>query len=273
MKTMTKLFLYSVVLALMVTACQKADEDFGASLKSATPYDLWLESWSPAGGAEAECAQASNLLQIPSCGLSYKVEPWIDGDYESGISIKNSDDNSFDWNSTGPVCIIIVKAGRGAYLYKANGATSGSIELPYKAKGISHVSFCYGQSSIPSIIALKVWYTTSTGGSNFTTSTGTYPILINAWCDLLGVNTLAPTADPIQLQDNAGFMTIEKGISSWIITVDLADGLSNSAAFLYAGSLTGLTSDQGDMFGCPNYSAWSNQNTENANVFYFYLPL
>lgn len=270
MKTMTKLLLSTVLLALTITSCQKTDDDFDVNLKSATPYDLWLETWNPAGGASSECSEASRQLGISGCGLSFKVDPWRDGDYESGISINNSDDNSFDWSSSGPVCILIVKAGRGAYLYKVNGATSGSIELPYKAKGISHVSFCYGE---PRIIALKVWYTTSSGSSNFTTSTGSYPIQTNAWCDLLGVNPLAPTNEPISLQDNAGFMTIEKGISSWIITVDLADGLLNTNAYLYAGSLTGLTSDTGDMFGCPNYSAWTNQNSETANLIYFYLPL
>lgn len=270
MKTMAILFLSTVLLALAITSCQRTDDDFDVSLKSATPYDLWLQTWSPAGGASAECAEASRQLGISSCGFSFKVEPWVDGDYESGISIKNSDNNSFNWSSSGPVCIIIVKAGTGAYLYKANGATSGSIELPYKAKGISHVSFCYGE---PSIIALKVWYTTSTGGSNFTTSTGSYPIQISAWCDLLGVNSLEPTSEPIPLQDNAGFMTIEKGISSWIITVDLADGLLNTNAYLYAGALTGLTGDTGDMFGCPNYSSRPNQNSEVTNVIYFYLPL
>lgn len=267
---MAKLFMSTLLLALAITSCQRTDDDFDANLKSATPYDLWLQTWSPAGGASAECAEASRQLGISSCGYSFKVDPWMDGNFESGISIKNSDGNSFDWSSSGPVCIIIVKAGTGAYLYKANGATSGTIELPYKAKGISHVSFCYGE---PRVIALKVWYTTSTGGSNFTTSTGSYPIQISAWCDLLGVNSLAQTNEPIPLQDNAGNMTIEKGINSWIITVDLADGLLNTNAFLYAGGLTGLISDTGDMFGCPNYSAWSNQNSEIANLIYFYLPL
>lgn len=270
MKKLTKAMLMIAAVMMVATGCQKTNEDFDVNLKSATPYDLWLLTWSPAGGAAAECAEAARLLEIPACGMSYKVDPWIDGEYESGIDIKNSDDNSFDWSSDGPVCIIIVKAGKGAYLYKANGATSGSIELPYKAKGISHVSFCYGQ---PSVIALKVWYTTSSGSSNFTTSTGSYPIQIAAWCDLLGVNSLAPTIDPIPLQDNAGFFTIEKGVSSWIITVDLADGLLNTNAYLYAGSLTGLTNDTGDMFGCPNYSAWPNQSSEIANLIYFYLPL
>ena len=260
----------TVLLALVITSCQKTEDDFDVNLKSATPYDLWLQTWSPAGGASAECEEASRQLGISSCGLSFKVDPWIDGDYESGISIKNSDDNSFDWSSSGPVCIIIVKAGPGAYLYKANGATSGSIKLPFKAKGISHVSFCYGE---PRMVALKVWYTTSSGGSNYTTSTGSYPIQISAWCDLLGVNSLAPTNEPIPLQESAGIMTIEKGVGSWIITVDLADGLLNTKAFLYSGSLNGLINDQGDIYGCPNYSAWPNQNSENTNVFYFYLPL
>jgi len=266
MKTIVKSILLTAVLALVVAGCQKTNDDLDVSLKSATTYDKFVRSWFPGGGAEAECAEASVVLGIPNCGLSYKVEPWVDGDYDSGISIENSDGNSFDWESDGPVCIIIVKAGPGAYLYKANGATSGSIELPSNAKGISHVTFCYSEPEL--IITVKAFY--YDGDKNkYCESTGEQAFVTTEWCGKLGVNPY-PSTPWFEMITPDGLRIGEVVVENGDVTVTLDEGYTLITTYLYIGTIEDLTTNNLKLTdGCPwfsNPAVWMQSSTVGTNT-------
>lgn len=157
MKAIVKLLFLMVVVAFVATSCQKDTDDFNVSLKSSGILKIY-ENWQ-SGDAAFECGQAGG-----NCGYGYKIDEWdevygMDGVYETSegnfITILNSDGKTFDWTSEAPVCKVIVKAGRGAYVYSyANGAYSDEGLIGFQGKGISHVTFCYGESP-DWVIALK----------------------------------------------------------------------------------------------------------------------
>ena len=117
-----------------------------------------VDPWK-SGNAEFECEQAGG------CGeFAYKIDEWgnasfwgtsdMDGIYDDGnITISNSDNITFDWNSKYPVCTVIVKGGPSANVYRYPGGVTSDTELvaptnpnngkPYE---ISHVTFCFNRN-------------------------------------------------------------------------------------------------------------------------------
>jgi hypothetical protein len=114
------------------------------------------------GNAAFECLQAG------ACegGFSWKIDENapngmyytntnmygnVPTDFESVITISNSDGYTFDWSiSSGyAVCAVIVKGGQGANVYSYELATSGQgLFAPVNSNNgknfeISHVSFCF----------------------------------------------------------------------------------------------------------------------------------
>jgi hypothetical protein len=106
------------------------------------------DSWSPAGGAAAECAQLGEFE------FSLKVDDWdqengMDGDYDNVISILNSNGYTFDWSSTHGIGAVIVKAGNGANVWFYDPqAYSDSGLYAYDNKEISHVTFCWNPEPV-----------------------------------------------------------------------------------------------------------------------------
>jgi hypothetical protein len=168
MKTIIKSFLFTVVLAMVMTGCQKDSDEINVSLKSAGILTI-VDSWQ-SGNAAFECTEAGG-----ACGYTYKIDEWdeefgMDDEYipteGNKITILNSNGSTFDWKSDYPVCKVVVKAGRGAYVYSyPNGAYHDEGLIGYKSKGISHVTFCYGEPTL--VIALKSYLT-----SNYATTSG-----------------------------------------------------------------------------------------------------
>jgi hypothetical protein len=127
-----------LLLAVIITMFSVATIAYAASVEP----ELW-EEWK-SGNAEFECEQ----LECDA-DYAYKIDNWsgsMNGDYYSypfTITISNSDSKSFDWESTLPVCAVIVKAGKGAYVYHYGEEvySDTGLDAPW-GKDISHVTFC-----------------------------------------------------------------------------------------------------------------------------------
>lgn len=52
----------------------------------------------------------------------------------------------------------------------------------------------------------------------------------------------------------------------------LNEGMALDHTFLYIGSLSGLSADPKDTYGCPLYSSWINQNDSDENTHTFVIP-
>jgi len=65
---------------------------------------------------------------------------------------------------------------------------------------------------------------------------------------------------------------LTEGTSAWTIIVDLNEGMALDHTFLYIGSLSGLSADPKDTYGCPLYSSWINQNDSDENTHTFVIP-
>ena len=145
MKTIVKSILFTGVLALAVTGCQKVSDDTDVTLKAKI------------GEPTFECQ-----TQGYDCGSAIKVE-WpasIDVGYTSTygdgnvITITSVDGDCFTWTSIYPVCAVLVKAGNGyATPTGAISGTGGTTCIPSDGPSISHVTFCYSPN--PMIIAFK----------------------------------------------------------------------------------------------------------------------
>jgi len=169
MKTLIKSVFLTAILALVVTGCQKESDDLNVSLKSLIPFDggYYETNWQ-SGNAEFECALAGGCD-----GGSYKIDSGVDaGVYfnEGGVTVTGINKQKFSWTSIYPVCKIIVKAGRGAYIFDIGGLKSGTVPYPtdldVKEKDISHITFCFGKE--PNLVIAFKGYLTS----NYATTSG-----------------------------------------------------------------------------------------------------
>lgn len=209
-----------------------------------------------------------------------------------GVTVTVSVDGKYIEFTSTENCVgaVIVKGGTGSntYTYSPGVLHDGGLSAPLNPNGdpaaISNLTFCFVEcppSPEPLYIAVKSWFwnsydfTTKVGtGYDYTISTalntGSYPININAWCDEMGVNPLEASSFP--LVGGVGTVTIEEGTSAWTIIVDLNEGMALDHTFLYIGSLSGLSADPMDTYGCPLYSSWINQNNSDENTHTFVIP-
>lgn len=279
MKAIIKTVFLTAILALVVTGCQKEGDDLEVSLKSTIAFTggVYISDWS-SGNAEAECALAGGCD-----GGSYKIDSGVDaGVYfnEGGVTVTGINKQKFSWTSIYPVCKIIVKAGRGAYIFDIDGALSGTVPYPtnlgVKEKDISHITFCFDKQPEPVVIAIKASYWLSyTSYENsiysdlrYTCSTGTliYPAS-EIECNVVGINYY-PGTSSFPLLENVGNVTIEESNNSLIITVDLNDDFVWNQTSLYLGNLAGL----GDLSTCPVSSSWPYQNEIKQNTHVYTIP-
>ncbi|MDK2834590.1 MAG: hypothetical protein PWP63_1677 [Methanolobus sp.] len=125
-------------LAILIAVCLSAGMATAASVDP-----ILIDPWT-SGDAEVECEQAEGCED----GSAYKIE-WgqgNDGDY-GVITISGSDDKTFNWSSSEPVCAVIVKAGTAAYVYYYSGAYSDTGLVAPADKEISHATFCYSDEN------------------------------------------------------------------------------------------------------------------------------
>jgi hypothetical protein len=155
MKKLFVLILTFLILALFFAACNDITNISVPSADALTKTtDLGVEpilyeDWQ-SGSASFECEQADcDSLH------SYKIE-WsgegCDGAYEyegNLITISNSNNKTFTWDSVYPVFAVIVKGGKGAHVYSYNGRyADAGLSAPLnpeneKLYDISHVTFCF----------------------------------------------------------------------------------------------------------------------------------
>lgn len=99
------------------------------------------------GDAYKECRDNAGS----TCDFAYKIDnntagnPTVTTPEGNTITISNSNGYTFDWSSNWPVCLVIVKAGTGAYLYWYSGAYGDTGLSAPSGKEISHVTFCYNK--------------------------------------------------------------------------------------------------------------------------------
>jgi len=275
MKTIIKSILFTAVLAMVLIGCQKETDDISVSLKSAGVMTV-VANWQ-SGDAAFECGQAGS-----DCGYAFKIDEWneefgMDGDYMTlegnSIKILNSDGKTFDWVSEYPVCKVIVKAGRGAYIYSyPGGAYHDEGLIGFQGKGISHVTFCYSEPP-ELIIAVKSYYWNGSA-YKYCISSGTNVFLgTAAWCGEwpLGVNNY-PGISPIKM--------VAPGTSTQIgeVIVDmngdvkvtlLTKELTLVYTWLFIGTEEELKSENLSPNGCPTYSnrlIWKFDDTPEIDV-------
>lgn len=79
--------------------------------------------------------------------LSIGVDRYRSGTYwgvgGASVTVDVIDRAAFGWSSSVPLLGVIVKAGPGANLYPAAGATSGEGLVTPGCKDVSHLLFCY----------------------------------------------------------------------------------------------------------------------------------
>lgn len=254
MKTIGKYLFLITVVGLALTGCQKQSDEIDVSLKAAIAFEggYYETDWQ-SGDAEAECALAGGCS-----GLSYKMDHGlVEGItyYEDVIKVEALSSQSFKWSSEVPVCKIIVKAGRGAYVYNIGNAIEGTIVYPeivgLKTKDISHITFCFG---LPEIITVKVIYQDATN-TYWGVSAGTV-VFTSLWCGQLGVNPY-PFTEPIKLikaytsptQPGIGYVTIIDNK----IKITLNPGLTLVEAHIYLGTEADLIDPDNLVSFCPDY--------------------
>lgn len=169
MKTIVKSFLFTAVLALVLTGCQKQMDNINVSLKSSVTPVLY-ESWFSGGGAAAECIAAES-----DCAYSFKwnedpdnLKAGDNGDVApplgypaegapngtivtpdgASITISGSNGSTFNWSSTWPVCAVIVKASTKALVYYYDGSYGDTGLWAPENKEVSHVTFCYSEPEL-----------------------------------------------------------------------------------------------------------------------------
>ncbi|MCU0378768.1 MAG: hypothetical protein MUC78_10980 [Bacteroidales bacterium] len=276
MKKTSNLMLMVVAVLFAATGCQKIEEDIDVSLKSSGIVTI-VNNWK-SGNATFECKSAGG-----ECGFAFKIDEWdeylgMDGTYETmegnTIVILNSNGKTFDWKSEYPVCKVIVKAGRGAYIYSyPGGACHDEGLIGFQGKGISHVSFCY---SIPikKIIAAKFVYTDGVG-EYFGVTDGT-SVFDSGWCSewFLGVNDY-PSVKTIPLH-RAGVFTSDIGTitvdGSGDITINLDKGLSLVQSSLFVGTERDLKAYLSPYDDCPAYYNLPWIHRTSGDLYFFDLP-
>lgn len=266
MKKTTNFMLLVAAVLFAATGCQKIEEDFDVSLKSSGKVTI-VNNWK-SGNAAFECKSAGG-----ECGFAYKIDEWdeylgMDGAYETmegnTIVILNSNGKTFDWTSEYPVCKVIVKAGRGAYVYSyPDGATHDEGLIGFQGKGISHVTFCYGEPS-DLIVAVKCYYLKG-DRNNYGVSEGTF-IFNSGWCSWLGYNPYPTTSDFLIMSpyDRIGEVTVIDGD----LTITMDEGYQLVTSWVYVGTLENLTTSNLLEDGCPwyrNNDVWTQNNTAFTN--------
>lgn len=266
MKKFTKLMLMIATVMMVVAGCQKSNEVIDVTLKSSGVMTA-VNSWT-SGNADSECRLAGG-----DCGFAFKIDEWdeefgMDGAFETlesnTITILNSDGKNFDWISEYPVCKVIVKAGRGAYIYSyPDGAMHDEGLIGFQSKGISHVSFCYTEPS-DLIIAVKCYYKKGEN-TNYGVSDGTF-VFNSGWCSWLGYKSYPDTHEFFIMSpyDRIGEVDVIDG--DIIITLDA--GYSLLTSWVYIGTLESLTYSNLLEDGCPgfrNNEVWTQNDTALTN--------
>jgi len=261
MKTFTKGMLMLATVVMVATGCQKIDDSIDVSLKSSGAQSV-VTNWK-SGNAAAECEAAGG-----DCGYSYKIDEWdeafgMDGAFETlegnTITILNSDGKTFDWISEYPVCKVIVKAGRGAiiYTYPEGGAYEGSGLVGYQGKGLSHVTFCYGEPTEELIIAVKSYYL-GPNGNNYVVSAGTIAFG-SGWCGWLGYNPYPQTASFNMMSPYVKLGTVEVTNGDVKVILDIDKNYVLVTTWVFIGTLEELTTTNLLEDGCPwfrNNEVW-----------------
>ncbi|HBE40446.1 MAG TPA: hypothetical protein DDW27_04460 [Bacteroidales bacterium] len=268
---------------MVATGCQKNEEVIDVSLKSSGVMTV-VANWQ-SGSAVFECGKAGG-----ACAYAFKIDEWdeyfgMDGEYETmegnSIVILNSDGKTFDFTSEYPVCKVIVKAGRGAYIYTypEGGVYEDSGLIGFQGKGISHVTFCYAEPP-ELIIAVKARYlryineTTSTEDN---CESAGLVAFTSGWCSILEYNPYPSTSS---------FNMVRQGVvvgsvvvnADGDVTVTLEEGKTLTTAWLFIGTLEELqTANLKD--GCPNFTnpaVWipnTNAQTDALGLSYMFFDL
>ncbi|MFU8891366.1 MAG: hypothetical protein ACNA76_06885 [Anaerosomatales bacterium] len=147
MRNVSRLLVLALVAMLALAGTANAwnpDLDGDGVADNPVLVDPWAS-----GDAYFEAAQAGGCADF-----AYKVDDWdedmgMDDTYTHAgntIEVLNSDGETFDWKSEWPVCVVIVKAGTGAYLYYYPGGAYGDSGLVAPDdKDISHVTFGFNE--------------------------------------------------------------------------------------------------------------------------------
>jgi len=253
MKPIIKLTLLLTVFSVGLIGCQKQSDEIDVSLKSAGALTI-IDAWT-SGNAAFECAQAGG-----ECGFAFKIDEWsedfgMDGDYPvngNTITITESNSYTFDWTSEYPVCKVIVKAGRGAYVYSyPNGAYHDEGLIGYKGKGISHVTFCYAERP-ELVIAIKSLYFDGISYGYAVSSGTTY--FSTGWCGdwELGVNDY-PQTTAFSMISTGGATIGNVMVENSDVSITLNEGLFLVRSYLYVGTLDALLHEN-LVEECPRYN-------------------
>jgi hypothetical protein len=268
MKTIIKSFLLTSILAFAIAGCQKmSDEEINVSLKSSV-VPISVSSWT-SGNAASECILASTYTGATSCGYSYKIDPWLAGTYAGGINITINANGSFNWTSSYPVCTVIVKAGRGAYIYYyTTPVYSDNNLVGWNGKGISHVTFCYSQPSLVIAVKSKFWF--SDGSFGYVVSPGNL-VANTSWCGDWGLGYMNYTV-PSSFNLNRGDELIGRVeiYSNGDVEVFVNAGYTLDETCLYVGTLKALQEENLDVDGCPKYwtAPWRIILTDGTSHFF-----
>ncbi len=267
MKKIAKMTLIVAAILIAATGCQKNDEGIDVNLKSSGVMTI-VDNWK-SGNAETECAAAGG-----DCAYAFKIDEWdeefgMDGSYETieenSIVILNSTGKTFDWVSEYPVCKVIVKAGRGAYVYSyPDGAYHDEGLIGFQRKGISHVTFCYSEPELVIAAKVRIWvpYECETEICNkigYVVSSGDkYPYSCSPY-QIMGISNY-DKGDKYDLRgfyevpfnQDLGDINLTDDGDQLFIKFTLNEGLFLRAIFLYAGPQAGLEPFE----SCPNYPEW-----------------
>jgi len=269
MKKIAKMTLIVAAILIAATGCQKNDEGIDVNLKSSGVMTI-VDNWK-SGNAETECAAAGG-----DCAYAFKIDEWdeefgMDGSYETieenSIVILNSTGKTFDWVSEYPVCKVIVKAGRGAYVYSyPDGAYHDEGLIGFQRKGISHVTFCYKEPP-QLILAVKVLY--NDGSRNlYCETTGMQAFVTDAWCGNLGYNFYPSTPEIDLVWPGVGTHIGTVQVEDGDVTVTLNEGKTLICSYLFIGTLEDLQTLNLKADGCPWYTnpaVWQQNTTPLVN--------
>ena len=145
-KSVRWLIIVAMVASIVPMGVLAAFATTGAGI-DCVPYVDWKS-----GDAYAELNTDNTIVGAPF-DFAYKVEPWDEGDPSGDythagntITITAYEDEgeykSFDWSSTYPISVVVVKASTGACVYYyETPRTSDTGLTAYEGRGVSHATF------------------------------------------------------------------------------------------------------------------------------------
>lgn len=249
-------------------------------------------------GGNVECIQVADLypdLNLLQTTGRNDYDPSTDSfafGWPAGLAVKVMNDGSVSFQIDGAIDLgdgkcykvgaVIVKGGAASNIYTYPGGATQDIGLtaPDNASetpaGLSNLTFCFVECEEEQelIIAVKSFYWDGTPEDyvkyNWAASVGE-PVFEVPWCMYLGVNRY-PALTSFDIHESyfpsriLGNITITENSTSYLVTVDLNEGLTLDKTYVYLGTLEGLYNTVPEGEDCPEYETWNFNDSDAKSV-------